>query len=640
MPLLLYLSHAGDPQRFAVGPTLAAAAERAGWEFECYYGALRAGRHFGGGDPGLAQPGWSNGSLVAGGRHLEQAARLAQLHDVVALGDPDCVLWPALEAAWVQDIARTLDPRELYEAAFNRLDAELPGRTLVIDAGPQGAHGVVVAPYLYPAFFAERVLGLEVSGRDQASGEVRGLYVRAGLGIDADGAVGDRTYAELTAELANRYRDWGRGVLLGDPDLVAAQLPRARRRRLLPLYGHPQVDAIQAADEIVRAAEEPVWGRQYDDRDFFELGRRGKGFQLVDPDPPFGAPRAAAAREERAAAPELDDATLESWADEGRVLATLLFWSGMVRELDCVPRLIDVVASTGLRAGLVLTVPSIELGASFELASLSAPVDRGGVLGLLDVLLASTGRGVCAETLMPDGALAATLASGRQDALALLPGSLAPRGWWPLLDAPLVPHRAWRIQRRGLKPVIPFTPRGTVETGNGNGEAHRDFRAAAGELVRRAGLDRLFEERRPFNTERPGDVDRRVVDAVRAAGFDYMWSKSGFGSPRVVLRDGEFVALSLTAGNWDGWSPFYTVGSATDVGLAERRLLRGGPGWLVGLIDAPLWALSGEILERGPELLAIAKLVAHGGRSGRLLNATPNTIARYARLLAGRGLIE
>jgi hypothetical protein len=94
------------------------------------------------------------------------------------------------------------------------------------------------------------------------------------------------------------------------------------------------------------------------------------------------------------------------------------------------------------------------------------------------------------------------------------------------------------------------------------------------------------------------------------------------------------VALPFTAGNWDGWTPFYTLGHTTDVVRAEGRLLRSGrPGWLAGTIDSPLWAFSGEVLEHGSRMYRISELIARGGRSGRLLNVTPNTIARYARLL-------
>jgi hypothetical protein len=83
----------------AAAATLAGIAERAGLGFECYYDAYRAGRHFGGGDPVLARPGWTAGSTVSGGRHAEHVLRLASAYDVLALGEPHSVLWPAIEAA-------------------------------------------------------------------------------------------------------------------------------------------------------------------------------------------------------------------------------------------------------------------------------------------------------------------------------------------------------------------------------------------------------------------------------------------------------------------------------------------------------------------------------------------------------------
>ena len=159
--------------------------------------------------------------------------------------------------------------------------------------------------------------------------------------------------------------------------------------------------------------------------------------------------------------------------------------------------------------------------------------------------------------------------------------------------------------------------------------------------MRRLGLDSWFEQRRPFDRATPGAFDRNIAAAVHAAGFSYMWSKAEFGSPRVLHRDGDFVALSLTAGNWDGWSPFYTLSSAADLAQAERKLLRAAkPGWLVGTIDSPLWALPGEILERGSGLYSIARLAAAGGKSGRLVNVIPNVVARYARLLDERRLLS
>jgi hypothetical protein len=182
-------------------------------------------------------------------------------------------------------------------------------------------------------------------------------------------------------------------------------------------------------------------------------------------------------------------------------------------------------------------------------------------------------------------------------------------------------------------PARPQAPAGG-EPATGGG---RDPRAAAGAVVRSLGLARLVDERRPFDGHRPGALDSEVVRAVRAAGLEYMWTKTSFGTSAPVLCDATFLALPFTAGNWDGWSPFYTLGRAADLHRAERRLLRAGrPGWLAGTIDSPLFALSGEVWEHGARLHEIARSATAGGRSGRLVNVRPGVVARYARLLHER----
>jgi hypothetical protein len=655
-PLLLFLSHARDAQRSAVAPALAAAAERAGWGFECYYDDLRKGRHFGGGDPDAARPGRPAGSLVAGGRHADQLLWLATGHQLVALGDPGSLLWPVVEAAGGESLARSLDPVELYAAALGRLGEPVPQSVLVLDAAPQGSRALLVAPYLYPAFLSgDPVLGLDVTSgeavrrgiEDLGATEFRALYVESGRaaafpgGLDAaEGDVGDQTYDSLTAGLAQRYGRWGRGVLLGDPDLVAAQLPKARRLRLLPLYGRPQGAVIERAEEIIREAEEPVYGRQYDDRDFFSLARTGHGLQVLDPAPPFDSACRTSRPLPSPPRPlwdeEPDDEQLERWASEGRVLVTLLLWSGMLRELDCIPRLIDVVAATELRAGLVITRQTIDHADGSCLSLLSVPRERGGVFGLLEPLLACTGEGVAAEALMPPGTLAGSLAVARAETAERLPSGLVPRGWWPLLDAGLVPHRTRTLGWRSGRPVVRFTPRSASDEDGRPGGA-RDLRSVAGRALRGTRLEAFFEARRPFDAFRPGAIEEEAAEAVRSAGFSYMWSKADFGRPSVPFRRGEFVALSLTAGNWDGWSPFYTLGSAQDFVRAEKRLLGSDrPGWLASTIDSPLWALPGEFLEHGVVLYRLAELAAAGGKSGTLVNVTPHVVARYARLLHDR----
>lgn len=659
--LLLYLASAADPQRVAVGPVLAALATRNQAMFECYYDAARRGLHFGAGDPARAPAGAAGGSLVSGGRHLEQVTALAVGHHVLVLGDPESVLWPALLDTDAEVLARSTDPGVLFTAAFDRLGEQLPSVAFVLDDGPQGQARIRTAAYLSSVILSSApALAVEVSATPNLKSALAGLGVTRWRGLWVDPAraaafgqldenVGDasaQTYASFTAAVARDVRPWTAGVFLGDPDLVAAQLGRIAARRLVALYGRPQVDVIDRVPDVFVQAAEPVFGRQYDDRDFVELAALGHGLQVVDPDPPFESARALAWQPlpaVRGDSSDPSDDQLSQWADQGRVLVTLCLWSGMVRELDGLSRLIDLAALTGLRAGLVITAETVELPSPLRL--LAMPSDRGGVAGQLELLVGSTGRGVAAEGLLPPGVLQRHLTEARAAIATRLPADLVPRGWWPLLDTSLHPSRPSRLGWHDLRPVVHVATRGSRsrrEELPGSPAADRvrvrlGPRRLIGSALRASGLDRFVEERRPFDAVRPGPVSADVMAEVRAAGFSYMWTKAGFGAARVAGRSGALVALPFTAGNWDGWSPFYTVGDASDILRAEARLLRDGrPGWLASTVDSPLFALSGEVWRHGARLHELAACVAAGGHSGRLLNVRPQVIERYARLLDDR----
>ena len=218
-----------------------------------------------------------------------------------------------------------------------------------------------------------------------------------------------------------------------------------------------------------------------------------------------------------------------------------------------------------------------------------------------------------------------------------------PRGWWPLMDAPLVRQPSRRLASHPGPPRLrllyePRPPpadrcrwprRGVPGARSGPGSAESP-------------LGLLFEPRRPFTDCRPGPPGRAVLATARDAGFEYAFTASGFaGPPRAVVDVPGIVALTYTAGRWDGWSPFITVNDLSDLRRAERRLLRGRrPGWLIGTLDTCLWTFTGHLWDRGRELQTICRWMAGGGSSGKLVNVTPRTAARYARLLADRHLVE
>jgi hypothetical protein len=642
--------------RFAVAPALAAAASRAGWIFDCYYDALRAGRHFGGPTAEDVSDGYAAGSTFAGGEHEAKLLWLASRFRITAVGDPASSLLAALDVAGAEPLVLTTEPSRIYGAAFELLGTAVPHRLIVLDGKPQGPSGLVTAPYLYPAFFADGpAMGVDVSvGEEEVANLERlGIDTIEAIGVEASraamfprslqGTAAHTNYESLTTAFAEQWRTWGTGVLLGDPQLVASQLPKAARLRLLPLYGRPQVDALRRARFAVEHGSEPVYGRQYDDRDFFEVARLGHGLQLVDPSPPFDS-SAVLPQAVPASVPagdlEPDDETLAGWAAEGRVLVTLVFWAGMIRELDCWGPVFDLVTETGLRAGLVVTAESLEHSGGTPLSLLSVPRERGGVRGLVEPLLGSTGRGVAAESLLPGGALRTMLTEARAASATLLPTELVPRGWWPLMDAPLVPRRTGPIERRRGRPALVVAPRAREANrpAPGSRSSSRDLRDLAGSAIRALHLEEFVSRRRPYDRVRPGSIDRRIATEVQAAGFSYMWTKTSFGECSPRLFGDEFVTLPFTAGDWDGWSPFYTIADAAQLRRAERRLLRRRhPGWLASTVDSPLWFLPGELRQHGRHMQQLATIAANGGSSGRLVNVTPNVVARYARILLRRG---
>ena len=475
--LLLFLAHGGDPHRVAMAPVLAAAAERAGWAFDLYYDGRRSGRHFGGWEDGNRTEATGSGSLMAGGRHLDHALWLTTRYRVVALGDPASPLWPVVESCG-ECALRSTDPAAIYETAFRLLEQPLPEEVAVLDMAPQTPLGIVAAPFLYPRLLAEPRLGIDVGADAGLRERLEALGARRFVGLCVDpvrarhfpggldaveGKVAGQSYASFSAGLAHRHAEWGRGTLLGDPELIAAQLPLAAAKRLLPLYGRPQTDVIDRAADLIRAGADPVYGRQFDDHDFFALGRLGRGLQIVDPDPPFASAAAVPLRIQEPPRPftdyEPDDETLRRWAAEGRVLSTLVLWSGMIRELHCIPRILDLVAATGLRCGLVVTVDSLTQSSPADLALLAVPEERGGVLGRVELLLGSTGRGVCAEGEMEAAELARLLTGARAEMASMLPSGLMPRGWWPLVDSPLGPGSTPRLHWEEGRPVLRISPR-------------------------------------------------------------------------------------------------------------------------------------------------------------------------------------
>jgi len=698
--LLLYLTADTNPARNAVAATLAWATEAAGWFFEVYYDAYRRGVHYGGGDPAFSSPGSLTGGTMTGAHHYERLYLLLHRFECIALIDGPVAFGAVLEQLDVPRLAVS-GFAETYLQTFKMLSVAMPETAVVIDAQPRCDLAGVDA-YFYPEIAGQHALGLEVSSLrkdDLLQLMHAGVWHLQTLYVGAKGLKKLETFtaalsslapqshfvapvmnllerlgpgddfAVITERVARRWLEYcAGGWVLADPTVVASWLPDAWRERRLALYSKPQRLIIQRLEAELCKTQTAVLGRQYEDGDFFELSSLGLAFQLIDPcRPPFPVLRMAGynwvsgAQYADIADCEPTDEQLRGWAREGRVLVSVIFWTGMIRELENLYAVIDLVALSRMKGGLALTTPALEYQPEAPLELLRTPLERGGVFPHLEILLASCGLGASIESRLPEGKLATYLHTANQvlDRLGV-PQERRPRGWWATMDPAMLPRP---------RPKLPVTPkvqahapflqiryhspgslaasmpapasleeRGEEETTRAVSSmpaGRTPLTRRLGSWAREHGLNAVLAPYRPYEFFAPGPVRKEVIEAVRGAGLRYMFSKAGFGLPPTVLyHDADFIALNYTVGHWDGWTPFETINSVGDLQRAERRLLAvKRPGWLVGTLDTCLWAFTGPIWGRATGLWAIADFVARGGNSGQLINVTPGVVARYARLL-------
>jgi hypothetical protein len=552
----------------------------------------------------------------------------------------------ALEDAAVPVRANTSDVADFYNQIFKSSKVKRATCLLVV-GNVQGP--LSLAPYACHEIVQRRLIAIS-AGDDAALAKLQSdnpMEVEHLWNDVPTTPVGPMSAADRSLAMAVRWGKHTNTYLLADPEAAGRWIPAAIRHGWAPVFGIPQADLVTRLAPHLQTVP-VVWGRQQDDWDFLELSQAGVAFQLVDPGrPPFpiigeaARPRPAVVAGPIRPPTDPTDDELRRWARERRVVSTMVFWTGMVRELECLYALADILSLTRLKAGLALTVESFHFADSTPLALLSAAPEVGGLRGQVETLLASAGAGGMIESAAPPERFARTLADSVA-ALARLAGQdQVPKGWWGVMDAPLLPRRIGRVKFEARPPAIKLRYRRRAlspDSGSAGGGRRPDLRSR----IRESPLGNLFEPIRPFDESRPGRPVRSVLNAVRSAGFEYALTKSEFGSPPTVATgvDG-LTVLNYTAGRWDGWTPFETVNELGDLVRAERRLLRSKkPGWLLGGIDTCLWAFSGHVWDRGRELRDMCRWMAGGGSSGELVNVTPGTAARYARILADEGLIR
>jgi hypothetical protein len=671
--LLLYLSRSGYSGNTPIASTLAWLCKSKRCLFDNYYDSYHQGVHFPGGDSRNLELGQLTGGTVLGNRHFEEFYYLLLNFDVSVVSSGETMFLSSTKNLNLPVVARSERISVIYREVFKFFGVPLPSDIVMIGCHFGGPLAGLDA-YLYPEIYHRQAIGVPDAIRDE---ELRDLYgekstiflvyvdekveadlVKRGYEIEViDRLERDDDYLRVTRRLAQRWKKKTKGWILGDPVLVSHWLPKACEEGLMGLYSIPQEKILSQLGDLISSKGKVVYGRQYSDRDFFELSKLNQCFQVIDPcRPPFHAVKHVDytwhGEENRDGFynAEYSDEELRAFAKENRILISLMFWSGMIRETENFYNLLDLFAMTHLRCGLVLTAQSYEytMHSPFEL--LTIPVEQGGVYPLVEPVLGSCGIGVGIECHMTTHRLKEDLREG----LTRIRGKVKrenyiPRGWWVTLDTGLEklnlrerpkPVRLLRyppyfqIRFHGQERRYEETS-GSATEGHSHAAAGR-FRERVKRGVRRFGLTKYFDPYRPYEFYRAGPMEEDVVEAAKSAGITYMFTKAGFNSfPKVNYLDEEFVALNYTAGQWDGWTPFETINDVSDLSKSEKILSkRNKPGWIVSTVDSCLWTFSGEFWRRGTGLYEIARFCANGGKSQRLINVKPFTISRYARIIA------
>ena len=119
--------------------------------------------------------------------------------------------------------------------------------------------------------------------------------------------------------------------------------------------------------------------------------------------------------------------------------------------------------------------------------------------------------------------------------------------------------------------------------------------------------------------------------AYARAGLAFDVSSAQPGRSRLVASGPGYVAINQTCRCVHAGSPYVRIQDPEDLGTAAHSR----PGWLIAALDAPVVAFQPAVWSHGTRVLKLFRRIA--GR--RAIAATPSTIARYAAILAARGLV-
>lgn len=464
--LWLLITEANRSDVPAVVPTVAWMAKAAGATFETYLEDERDGRLFA-----------RSGSTILGGHHHQQFNYLNAAFDVkcLLLGNTH-VFDSSIHAFNAEILAETDGLLDLYAKLLATPGVTGPGRVVFVPDSTFGEKALDIAPYLFPEIYFSRTLAVP-AGEAATSAEwveKHGIGSAATLFLDPeqtksvqsffpnsetiDALSTEDDYGSVTLRIASRWKSQAKGVAFGDPPMIRSLMATCCRESRVAIYAPkdrlPARDvrvsayteetspvAVAAADLAIETDDRVIIGRQTGDGDIFQWSRQGVCIQISDPN----RPAFPVVREhkhpwrEGTGSPfddEPDDATLRRYAEEGKILTTLIWHSGEVAHNEAMLNLFDVSLMTGFKMGIGVHAARYETCPQmWELVQV--PRANGGVKGLIEPVLHSGGMGVMAECHCPPAQMKAFCEEARERIRVVAGDGGVPKGHYCFMDSDL-----------------------------------------------------------------------------------------------------------------------------------------------------------------------------------------------------------
>ncbi len=231
----------------------------------------------------------------------------------------------------------------------------------------------------------------------------------------------------------------------------------------------------------------------------------------------------------------------------------------------------------------------------------------------------SAGEGICIEHLMNTKELEKQIKKSLQ--LISNRTKYKIRGYWATMDAVMQPKEAKKITLLKHAPYIRIRHNINIKK---LGKLGKLIKSTA----KKSGMKKVIADKRPYDNYVAGDIKKGITKILNNSKIQYAFTKSNFGLPAPRIDNG-VTLVNYTTGQWDGWTPFYTINSLKDIKNSEKAIK--GPGYIVGTIDSCLWTFSGNVWSKGEELKKIGDYLS---THKKIINVTPNVVARYAKILA------